>query len=222
MYYQAAFVTLFVFIASFMLSVLISLSYLTSKKKSVIFWGTGMWLFALASLLEVFFATGFVNIPLIDSYLFLVALLVQLLSVGSLLLIGRRILKLVYGVYAIATDAFLLFALYTNNPGNIITNGVVFGNLPVSVTVGSILITVPAAAILLVISALSYLKKRDWKQPSIISGTIVLSAAGALYISFMPSFLYLAELFGIVLLWFGFVDFDRIPVFAGVRKHVHG
>lgn len=215
-------VTVFVFAASTVLSLIISSNYIQSGKRSFIFWASGMWLFAFAALLEILFAAGTYSEVLIDLYLFLVAVLVQLLSAGSLLLLNSATASRIYGVYALVADAALAFALISGTTGNIILNGVVYGSLPVEVIAASSAITFPAAAILVAVSIISFRRKRTWKMLSIISGTVVVSAAGALYIASFPSFLYVAELAGIILLWAGFVDFSRIFSFVGVKKHVHG
>ncbi len=222
MYGEVFAVTLFVFAASFLLSLIISAGYFRQRKSSTMFWSCGLWLFSVSALLEVFFSAGYFSEAAIDSYLFLVALLVQLLSLGSISLLPSGKYLKPYAVYSIGTDVFLVYALAASSVGNIILNGVVYGALPVIVTVGSSLITFPAAAILLAVAALSYRKTHNRKLLSIIAGTIVVSAAGALYIAYFPAFLYVAELIGIVLLWIGFVDFSVFSRFVGVAKHVNG
>lgn len=222
MYAETFAVTVFVFIASFLLSGIITISYFRKHSLSVLFWASGMWLFAAAALLELLYAAGIYSEGLIDIYLFIVAFLVQLLSIGSLLLLKSGRASMAYGIFSVLSDIFLVYALVSVNVGNILLNGVVFGALPIIVIAASSVITMPAAIILVVVSIISYRKRRSWKLLSIIAGTVVVSVAGTLYIAAFPSFLYIAELAGIVLLWTGFVDFSSIFRFAGVEKHVNG
>ncbi len=222
MYGEVFGVTVFVFAASFLLSTIISYSYMGSRGKSVLFWALGMWLFAAAAFLEILYSAGIYSEFLIDLYLFLVAFLVQLLSMGSVLLVKSTLIARAYAVYSIAADIFLVYALASTTVGNLLLDGVVHGSIPLAVIAGSSAITFPAAVILVAVSAISFRRKRCWKLLSIITGTVVVSAAGTLYIASFPSLLYVAELVGIVLLWAGFVDFSSIFRLVEVRKHVNG
>jgi hypothetical protein len=181
-----------------------------------------MWLFALASFLEILFSAGMYNIPLIDIYLFSVAVLVQLLSLGSLALTRKDSIFRVYAGYSIASDILLSVTLVVYPVGYVLTNGVVFGLLPLFVTIVSSIITFPAAVILIVVGALSYRTGKDTRMLSIIAGTIVVSIAGTLYIAAYPAFLYYAEFIGIVLLWLGFVDFRYLFHDKEANKSVNG
>lgn len=221
-YIQAFSVTVFVFVASMLLSMILTVSFLRTRSRSALFWASGLWLFAFTSLEEVLFSAGMYSEFFIDLYLYLVALLVLLLSFGSLLLMKSAKMTRIYCVYSVIANVFLAYALAASTIGNILQNGVVFGALPVMVIAGSALITFPAAVILVVVAAISYRKKGSWKLISIIMGTVLVSVAGTLYIASFPSFLYIAELIGIVLLWAGFVDFSSILGVAGVTKRVDG
>ena len=222
MYISVLAATVFIFLASSLLSVLLTINFLRKSLTSYIFWSTGMWLFALASFLEILFSVGIYTISLIDAYLFSVAVLVQFLSMGSLALTKKETIFKTYAGYSIAADALLAVALAVYPVGYILTNGVVFGLLPLFVTIVSSIITFPAAVILIVVGALSYRKRRDTKMLSIIAGTIVVSIAGTLYIAKYPAFLYYAEFLGIVLLWTGFVDFRYLFAAREVNKSVNG
>ena len=222
MYISVLAATVFIFLASSLLSVLLTINFLRKSLTSYIFWSTGMWLFALASFLEILFSVGIYTISLIDAYLFSVAVLVQFLSMGSLALTKKETIFKAYAGYSIAADALLAVALAVYPVGYILTNGVVFGLLPLFITIVSSIITFPAAVILIVVGALSYRKRRDTKMLSIIAGTIVVSIAGTLYIAKYPAFLYYAEFLGIVLLWTGFVDFRYLFAAREVNKSVNG
>ncbi len=222
MYISVLFSTALIFLASSFLSVLLTMNHFRKSLRSYVFWASGMWLFAFASLLEVMFSLGIYGNLLIDIYLFAVAVLVQLLSLGSLALIRKKKIFMSYAGYSIAADILLILSLALYPVGNILTRGVVFGLLPLDVTIVSSIITFPAAVILVVIAAVSYRSGKDRKMLSIIAGTIVVSIAGTLYIAAYPAFLYFAEFIGIILLWLGFVDFRFIFHSREVNKYVNG
>ncbi|MGC8505453.1 MAG: hypothetical protein ACP5NK_01925 [Thermoplasmata archaeon] len=222
MYTSVLIATIFIFLASALLSVLLTLNFFRKSLISYIYWSAGMWLFALASFLEILFSVGIYSIPLIDIYLFSVAVLVQLLSLGSLGLLKRDSILRAYAGYSVAADVVLILSLAFFPVGNILTNGVVFGLLPLLVTIASSIITFPAAVILIIVGALSYRTGRDIRMLSIIAGTIVVSIAGTLYIAAYPAFLYYAEFLGIILLWLGFVDFRYLFRVKEVNKSVNG
>ncbi len=185
--------------------------YLTVNGRSIStrFWSSGMWMFALGVFLEVIFAYGIYSQFLIKLYLLVVALVVELLAMGSINLTGKRVLIVAYYAYSVVSTLSLVLSLVYSDIGNIITNFVVYGSLPVSVVVTSSIVTFPAAAILIAVAAISYRKKHSYKMLSIIAGTLIVSVAGTLYIAQFPAFLYYAEFFGVLFLWLGFFDFRK-------------
>ncbi len=220
-YLQTLGITIFVFAASAILSIILTLNYLKSRQLSAVFWSAGMWLFAVSVFLEILFAYGFFSEALIELYLFLTALLVQLLSFGSFVLWRGHRARVYYGIYSVVTEVALIASLLMTTTGNIIKTGVVSGTLPLPVTVASVLITFPAAIILVLVAAITFRKTKKYKMLSIIIGTIVVAIAGTLYIASFPSFLYIAELIGILLLWLGFVNFSFLFKHIEVKSRVN-
>lgn len=202
--------TSIIFALGALLAVILTINYGRNKMQSLIYWSAGMYVFSASVALEILFSLGMYGQFLIKAYLFLVAVLVELLATGSILLLRKKALINAYAIYGILSTAFLAYALISSVIGNVITGGVVYGALPVLVDAGSAIITAPAALILVVVSALSYRSKRDAKLLSIIAGVVVVSIAGTLYIAAFPAFLYYAEFVGILLLWLGFVDFKAV------------
>ncbi|MGC8608405.1 MAG: hypothetical protein ACP5UV_00870 [Thermoplasmata archaeon] len=197
--------TVLIFILSTVLSIFLTADYLRKKNLSFLFWAAGLWAFSLAVLLEILFSAGIFSQPMIKLYLFLVAELVLMLSLGSLSLFNSRY-AFYYYMYASAVTAYVIIALLLCRVGYIISNYVVYGPLPLQVVISSSLVTFPAAVIIVLIAAISFMKKRDKKMISIIAGVIIVSIAGTLYIASFPAFLYYAEFIGILLLWAGFFD----------------
>ncbi len=202
--------TAVVFLLTLILAVYISTYYTKRRTLNYLFWAAGLWLFAFGVLLEMAFALGAYSGLLIGTYLFVVALLVEMLAVGSLQLIKSRSAKVIFYAYSIAVTALLAYYLLTTQIGNLLVNYVVAGNPPMNVILASSLATFPAVAIILVIAALGYKRTKNKKLLSIIIGVIVVSIAGTLYIAAFPAFLYYSEFIGVLLLWFGFLDFGSL------------
>lgn len=199
------FSTLFILVLTLGLAVVMNRKYARIRSKSLLYWSAGMWFFAIGVLLEVVFAFGVYSELLIVLYLFFVAIVVESLAIGSMQLIKSNRLKVSYYIYSAIATILLAYSLYTSKIGNVITNHIVFGALPLFVVITSSIVTFPAAAILIAIAAISYLRKHSVKMLSIIAGVIVVSTAGTLYIAAMPEFLYYSEFIGILLLWAGFI-----------------
>jgi len=197
-------ITIVVFILSLVLTIFLTKSYLRAKKLNLLFWSLGLWAFTIGVLLEIIFAYGLYSTFLIDLYLFIVAVLVEFLALGSMELIASKRLKISYYIFCIASTIFVLYSLVVSKMPNLISNYIVYGPLPALVIYSSSIVTFPAAVILVIIAALSYRKRKDYRMLSIIIGVIIVSIAGTLYIVSFPAFLYIAEFIGIVLLWIGF------------------
>lgn len=193
-----------ILILSAILSIFLTTTYLAKKTSSYASWSIGLWLFTFAVLEEFLFSFGIYSQFLIRSYLAAVAILVQVLAIGSLQLFGQRRPLVAYYVYSATVTIVLFAALYTATVGDIISSYVVYGGLPLAVMISSSLVTFPAAAILVAVAAISFHKTHNWKMISIIAGVVVVSIAGTLYIAKFPVFLYYAEFGGILLLWAGF------------------
>ncbi len=200
----------FVTIASFFLAMFMTKNYLSSRGKSQLFWSFGLWLFFVDALLEIVFAVGIKGQGLFDLYLFTVAVLVQLLSLGSLFLLKNALYNKAYSAFSVVFDAVLAISLILFPTGNILIGGVVAGVLPIAVVVSSSIISFPAAIILIATALISFRKTSNKKMISIIAGTVIVSAAGSLYIAYFPETLYYSELLGIVFLWAGFINFNSI------------
>ena len=199
------FSTLLILALTVGLAAVLTRTYLKSRARPHLFWSMGLWLFAIAVLIEVLFAFGTYNGLMIGAYLFIVVALVEALAMGSVELYGSSRLRLGFGAFMAASLAFAAYSIATSTIGDVLTNHVVFGVLPLAVILSSSFGTFPSAVALIAIAAISYRKRRSAKMLSIITGVVVVSAAGTLYISGFPTFLYYSEFAGILLLWLGFV-----------------
>ncbi|WMT53877.1 hypothetical protein [Ferroplasma acidiphilum] len=207
MYILAVISTIIILILSLGLSILISSNYIRKKQLNLLAWTSGLWVFSISVALEVVFSTNYETSLLMKSYLILVAVLVELLALGSVLLLKKHNITIYYGIYMIISTVFVIVSAVISHVGDIVTHGVVYGVLPILISISSITVTFPAAILLIYISLTSYIKTKNPKLLSIVVGVIIVSVAGTLYIVEFPAFLYYAEFFGILLLWIGFVDF---------------
>ncbi|KQB35412.1 hypothetical protein [Acidiplasma cupricumulans] len=186
------------------LTAVIFMKYQKNHGLHLLYWGLGLLVFVISVFLELLMAAGIFSRFLIDLYLFLVAILVDFLAMGSFALFGNKKYLNYYYLYTGLASIFLLITLIIYPVGKIIIHHIVFGPLPLMVVVSSSFVSFPAAFFIILIAALSYKKSRNIKLLSIIAGVIVVSIAGTLYIAAIPVFLYYAEFIGILLLWIGF------------------
>ncbi len=197
--------TLIVLILSAGLSVTITMRYVKSRRTNLLFWSSGLWVFTAGVLLELAFAAGIYSALLGRVYLFLVAVLVELLALGSIQFARSITVKRAYYLFVLVSTLFIAYSLASTNIGNIIVNYIVAGVIPITIVIASSLITFPAAIILVLFAYKSYRVTKNRRLLSIIAGVVVVSVAGGLYIVQYPAFLYIAELIGIAMLWYGFV-----------------
>ncbi|MHB8352636.1 MAG: hypothetical protein ACYDFT_08145 [Thermoplasmata archaeon] len=161
---------------------------------------------------------GFLASILLQTYFFLVALLVGILSLGSASLSFRPRAFRLYGLYVIAlalVTATIAFA--SPIPGSVVSQGVITGSPGLPLIISSSLLTFPAAAIMAATSLLGAWRTHRWNLIYIFAGILVISGAGSLYIASMPVTLYYAEFVGVVLLFLGFV---RIPAVTAISTPI--
>ncbi|MGD0249776.1 MAG: hypothetical protein ABSB97_02645 [Thermoplasmata archaeon] len=175
-----------------------------------VMWAVGLGLGTAATLAELLAYVGVVSVVLLQSYVFFSAAIVGVLSLGTLRAFHRVRWNQAYIGYIGATLALVAFYSFTTPmPTSMVTSGVISGNPPLSLLILSSLVTVPATIVLLSACVLSLRKSFRWRGLLMLSGACVLGAGGAFYIASFPVMLYYAEFVGIVLLFFGLVDFSR-------------
>jgi hypothetical protein len=198
---------------AFLLAVAEFRRYQNQRIRAHLFWALGLVLVTLTLLEEAVFAVGVWNSPLVQSYLFIVALLVGILSLGSAEanLTGRW-RNTYFGYVGVMAAAVAFYCAVEPAGPDILSGGILVGNPPLGVVVTSTLLTVPASILMAATSILAAKRFHRWRLASIAAGIIVISIAGALYIVSIPETLYYAEFAGVVLLFFGF---------GGVRPVTH-
>ncbi|MEM3841692.1 MAG: hypothetical protein QXN59_03300, partial [Candidatus Micrarchaeaceae archaeon] len=84
------FSTLLILALTAALAALMTKRFISSKYQPYLFWSSGLWLFAFAVLLETIFAAGIYSKSLFVAYFTLVAVLVEILAIGSIKLTKMR------------------------------------------------------------------------------------------------------------------------------------
>jgi hypothetical protein len=173
-------------------------------------WGIGLGFGAAATAIELVAFVGFASDVLLQAYVFFSAAIVGVLSMGSMHAFRQARWAKGYLSYAGASIALVAFFSFTTPmPLSMIVNGVIAQNPPLFLLVLSSFVTVPATVVLLAACVLSLRRRFRWQGLLMLSGATVLGAGGAFYVASFPVMLYYAEFLGIVLLFFGLVDFSR-------------
>ncbi len=179
--------------------------YRRSALRPHLYWSLGLGLVAVTIFEEAAFVNGLWSAGLVQSYLFLIAFLVGLLSLGSAEAGLTGAWKNAYfGYVAVVSAATLAFCLLEPVGPGILSGGIVTGSPPLGILVASSALTVPAAVLMVVSSLMQARRQRRWRLAWIALGIIVISIAGGLYIASIPETLYYAEFVGVVLLFLGF------------------
>lgn len=205
----AASVTGTVSVIGAILAYFVTRAYLRTKKASHLFWAIGLWVFALSDFLEFAFALNVYSTFMMEFYLFVIVLLVQLLSLGSIQLVKSNKIKYAYYAFSVIVAILVIYSISASSITNLVNDYVVSGQPSLFVIETSSLGTLPGAAVIIAVAAISYFRTKSIKMLSIIAGILIIGIAGTLYIATFPSFLYVSELIGVFLLFFGFYDFKR-------------
>jgi hypothetical protein len=207
-------------VAALALAVLVFDRYRREHQACHLYWGVGLLLFFVTLVEEAVLDLGVWSQPLIQSYFILVAVLVGILSLGSAeLSLSGRWRQAYFGYIGTTSVALVVIGFLVPVPTDVMSGGVVSGLPPTSVDVLSSLITFPAAILLVVSSVYGAWKRHRPSLLYIAAGTIVISAAGTLYLVQLPATLYYAEFVGIVLLFLGFVKIPHLGGESVPRPH---
>ena len=203
-------------VVSFALAALVIDRFRRERRRSLLYWGTGLFLVFVAIAEEAIFYAGLWSMPLLQSYLVLSAILVGILSLGTAELLFHDCAKRIwFGFVGLASAAVLVVGfLYPVSP-SIVVNGVISGAPPSATTIASSIVTVPCAMLIIVGSLYGVVRQRRLSLLYIAFGAIVFAAAGALYVAAFPVTMYYADFVGVALLFLGFVKVPFVSVKAG-------
>jgi hypothetical protein len=182
-----------------------------TRSRGQLMWGVGLGLASLATAVELVVYAGFVNGPLLQTYVFLSAAIVGVLSLGSTRVIRSERFRSTYTVYTLAMCALVAGLSYaTPLSSAMVSQGVISGNPPTDLILVSTFVTVPATFVLLGAVVLALRRSWQWRTLMMGIGACVLAGGGALYIASFPVALYYSEFIGIVLIFFGLVSLPHV------------
>jgi len=184
--------------------------YRTSHARQELPWAGGLALAAAAMAIETVVYFGPVTALLMETYVFLSAAIVGVLSLGATHVFRRPRVERAYTGYMLSACALVaIFSFTSPLPGGMVTNGVISGNPSLLVVVLSSLVTFPATVVLLCAAAVALRRSRRWQTVLMIAGALILGAGGTLYIASFPVALYYTEFVGIIFLFFGLISLPR-------------
>ncbi len=206
--------TFAIFLANAVLAMLLARLYVKGKSISSLIWSTGMRIFAIAIILELLFAFGVYSGFLARVYLFAIAMPLLAFGIGHMQFVKSKRIKQAYYYYNIALAFILIYALYASNIGSIFNGYEVYGVLPLSVTVLSLVIAASALIVVSFVAVKDYVARKNPKVLAIIPGAVLFLLNDALHFATAsPLMLYYYQLLGIALVWIGFVGL------VGVREY---
>ncbi len=191
---------------SALFTVLVFRQWLERRKDFQLAWSVGLAMFTAAAFTQFLAEANGWSEPVYRVYYFLAAPLVAVLGVGSTFLIGRR-LGLAFTAYTLVLAVvFAWFVFTTPVDAAALQTAIPAGTgFPDSVRIWSPVFTVPGSIALIGIALLSYWRTRLASNLGIAAGAIIAAGSGALATLGVTWVLYLGELVGIALMFWGFL-----------------
>lgn len=188
-------------VLSIILSYLSWRRYERSKSLMWFFWFLGFVFYFIAALEQEIFAIGYCNYILAAIYVFIVAELVLVLSLGSVQQVPEKWRKIYYYYSAFATAVLIITIVY--KPFTIVVNYAPT-NFPELPTSASSMVTIPASGLILFLAARALLfKGNKVKMISTILAIVILGFGGMLSASGFVLALYLSQIIGMSLFLYG-------------------
>ncbi len=177
-------------------------------------WTVGLGMFAAAAFTQFLAETYGWSDGVYRAYYFLAAPLVAVLGVGSTFLVSRRG-GLLFTLYTVVlAGAFAWVIVTAPVDASVLSQAIPGGTgFPESVRIWSPLFTVPGSLALILIALYSYWRSRLTFNLWIAAGAIVAAGSGSLNALGITWVLYLGELIGIALMFWGFLE-SREPTKA--------
>lgn len=176
------------------------------RKPYQLAWAIGLVMFAAAAFTQFVAEAYGWSEPVYRAYYFLAAPLVAVLGVGSAFLVSRRV-GLAFALYTVILAVGFAWVVFTAAVDASALQKLIPGGdgFPSSVRIWSPLFTVPGSLALIGIALYSYWRTRLGFNLWIAAGGIAAAASGSLQALGVTWVLYLGELVGIALLFWGFL-----------------
>ncbi len=188
--------------------------WLARRKPFQLAWSLGLGLYAIATFAQFLGeAPGYGwSEGIYKAYYLVAALLVAVLGIGSTLLVHRRA-GIGFALYTVVV--FIGFVISIAGASiNVAAIPDVVHTVPSNVRVYSALLAVPGGIALVGIAAYSYWRTRLAFNAWIAAGAAIVAAGGSFTGIGIPAALYLSELVGIALMFWGFLasqDLVKVP-----------
>jgi hypothetical protein len=196
--------------------------FFETKSRPQLMWGGGLGLAAAAMAVESVVYFGVVSSGILQTYVFLSAAIVGILSLGATRVLRSPRLENVYTAYTLAACGVVAAACaVTTLPTSMVTSGIITGNPPLMLILLSSFVTVPATVVLLTATFLSLRRSHRWQTLLMAAGALILGAGGTLYIASFPIALYYAEFLGILLLFLGLVSLQSSSTAPAAAPAAH-
>ena len=176
------------------------------RKEYQLAWTLGLSLFAIAAFTQFLAEAYGWSVGVYRIYYFVAAPLVAVLGVGSAFLASRRF-GLAFSVYTAVLTAGFAWVVFTSpvNPAALQQSIPAGEGFARSVRIWTPLFTVPGSLALIGIALYSYWRTRLPFNLGIAAGAIVAAGSGSLATLGLTWVLYLGELIGIALMFWGFL-----------------
>lgn len=203
---EGAAVSLGATIISLVFAVLVLRQWLGRHKAYQLAWSLGLALFAVAALTQFLAEVYGWGDTIYRVYYFVAAPLVAVLGVGSAFLANRR-LGILFSLYTLVLSIAFAWVVFTSPvQASALKNAIPAGaGFPQSVRLWSALFTAPGSLLLIGVALVSYWRTRLVFNLPIAAGAIVAAGSGLLAALNITWVLYLGELFGIALMFWGFL-----------------
>ncbi|MCZ7384334.1 MAG: hypothetical protein O8C63_06235 [Candidatus Methanoperedens sp.] len=184
-----------------------------SKRRKIyqFIWGIGLLIFSVTTLFEFISEIYGWNIPMYRAYYVLIASLVAILGLGTVYLFNRRAGKYLTLYFAIVITALIILTLNADVNSEKLQERVVGGSaMPAGVRIISPFLTIPGSIALIGGALYSWYITRRSYNLFIAIGALLVASGGGLSRFGMEWALYLLELFGVAVMYIGFIKSEEV------------
>lgn len=180
--------------------------WLSHRKAYQLAWSLGLALFTVAALSQFLAESYGWSDGIYRLYYYVAAPLVAVLGVGSAFLVNRK-LGIAFALYTVVLGIGFAWVVFTAPVSAVaLQKSIPAGTgFPESVRIWSPLFTIPGSVLLIGIALLSYWRSRLAFNLAIAAGAIVAAGSGSLASLNVTWVLYIGELVGIALMFWGFL-----------------
>lgn len=194
---------------SLFFTISVFLQYSQRRKIYQFIWGTGLLIFSVTTLFEFISEIYGWNITMYKAYYILIASLVAILGLGTVYLFNRRAGKYLTLYFAVLITALIILTLNAQVDAEKLQERIVGGSaMPNGVRIISPFLTIPGSIALIGGALYSWRITRRSYNLFIAIGALMVASGGGLSRFGMEWALYILELFGVAVMYIGFIKSD--------------